>query len=226
MRICWPSLSLSGRDNLKELIIVAIGVVLGLAATASVQSFTDAAEVRSIREALDQEIVGNFAARDLRELMGSCIEKRGRDLLAWLDQQPEGRQPLPLTIGGMGGVSSSMTVWEVAKGSGNAAKMQVSDLLAYAKFYASMESFNQQRTYENEIWTNIADLGARRTLDERESASLRVNISRALRLQQIFHRNHVAITTSRFARIHSRPTLAKPTTLPEAFPICQPLFPD
>ena len=172
MRIRWL-IPHAWRNHLTELVIVAAGVVLGIAATEGVRAWTDAAEARTIRQALDAELARNYYAMELRQRMGRCIDRRGKDLLAWLDLPPERRRPLPVLTGGMGGATPFTTIWQVAAGNGSAAKIPVSDLIAYAESYGAVGNFIRQRDIENGYWTNITDLGARRTLDEREAAFLR-----------------------------------------------------
>lgn len=229
MRIDWPAIPLSWRDNVRELVIVAVGVVLGIAATEGVRAWTDAAEIRAIREALNEELSGGYYAWELRERMNPCIARRARELNAWLDIPPDRRRKLPDYIGLPLSILVYDTVWQVASSNGSVTKMTVRDLLGYSRLYGSHNAFVSNREREMEIWYDIIEFGGRRMIDEREASLLRVRVGGAMRIQAVFSSNRT-LPVAELARLGIRTDpldrlLARATLKIAASPICQPLFP-
>lgn len=231
MRIGWPAIPSSWRDNVRELVIVAVGVVLGIAATEMVKAFADAAEVRTIRQALNQELTAGHYAAELRERMNPCIARRAQELNDWLDLPPARRPKLPDYIGLPLSVILNDTVWQVASGNGSVAKMPVRDLLGYSGLYGARNAFVSNRQREMEIWYDILEFGGRRTIDEREASLLRVRVGGAMRVQAALSSNHNnKERPAELARLGIRPDplnaqLSQRVLEDRASPICQPLFP-
>lgn len=229
MRIDWPAIPSSWRDNVKELVIVAVGVVLGIAATEGVKAWTDAAEIRTIRAALNQELIAGYYARELRERMNPCIARRARELNAWLDLPPDRRRKLPDYIGLPLSILVYDTVWQVVSSNGSVTKMPVRDLLGYSGLYGAHNGFVQNRQREMEIWYDIIEFGGRRMMDERETSLLRVRVGGAMRMQAVFSSNR-KLPVAELARLGIRPDpldrrLAKNSLKQAASPICRPIFP-
>ncbi len=212
------------RRYLIELVVVALGVMMGLAASEAVRAMNDAREVRAIREALDEELANGYFAVEMRQEAAPCVESRIRKLTAWLDQPASQRRPLPDHIGGLGGLVAYTTVWDVAKGNGAAAKMPVADLLRYAEAYGAIDNFNWMRESEQDHWALLADLGGMRELEAREAILMRVRLDRSLRYQAVFEGNR-GMMAELFADMGIQPMLADEEAVRDFKPsICSPLF--
>lgn len=177
MRLQLPGSSGAWGKYVGELLVVAAGVALGLAATQWAEDRQVRAEVNDAYDVLSDELADNLAAVRYRQAVRPCVRRRISDLRAWIEQG--GGAPLPADIGTPGMPIILDSVWDVSKSGQVVAKMPLEVRRRYAAVYDLFENFATLGRLEREVWFSINDHAGLSQLTSVERARLRGLVARA-----------------------------------------------
>ena len=222
MRLKLPGDARTWSKYSGELIIVAAGVALGLAATQWAEDRQVRSQVNDAYEVLSDELGDNLAAMRYRQAIGPCIRRRIADLGDWIEQQPGGGAPLPADMGNPGTPFILDSVWDVSKSGQVVAKMPLEVRRRYAAVYDLFEYFAAIQRLEREVWFSLGDYSGLSRVTDAERARLRGLVSRAAIYDEALNGTAPAILSD-LAQLKVEP----PGNLPSAASIrqraiCQP----
>ena len=155
-----------------ELLIVAVGVALGLAATEWAEDRQVQSEVSAAYDVLSDELGDNLWAMRYREAMGPCVQRRIAELRQWSAQAGGTANPLPANIGTPGSLTILDSVWDVSKSGQVVAKMPLETRRRYAAVYDLFENVANFQRLERDTWFAIGHYGGLSSLSPSERARL------------------------------------------------------
>ena len=180
MRLQLPGGSRTWGKYVAELLIVAAGVALGLAATQWAEDRQVRSQVNDAYDVLSDELGDNLTSMRHREAIQPCVRRRIADLRRWLERQSRGGgTPLPPDIGTPGVLIILDSVWDVSKSGQVVAKMPLEVRRRYAAVYDLFEDFENFQQLEREVWFSLGDYGGVSELTLAERARLNGLVSRA-----------------------------------------------
>ena len=180
MRFVPRSLSRSWGKYLAELVIVAAGVALGLAATQWAEDRQVEVQVNDAYAVLSDELGDNLTAVRYRQAIQPCIRSRITDIRGWIERQSRGSDaPLPSDMGIPGMPIVLDSVWDVSKSGQVVAKMPLEVRRRYAAVYDLFENFETIRRLEQEVWFSIGDFAGLSEVTSAERARLTGLLARA-----------------------------------------------
>jgi hypothetical protein len=180
MRFVLPSLSPAWGKYVAELLIVAAGVALGLAATQWAEDRQVQSQVNDAYDVLSDELGDNLTAVRYRHAVQPCIRGRIADLRGWIARQSRGSgATLPADMGIPGMLIVLDSVWDVSKSGQVVAKMPLEVRRRYAAVYDLFENFATIQRLEQEVWFSIGDFAGLSVLTSAERAKLNGLLSRA-----------------------------------------------
>lgn len=165
---------------LAELLLVAAGVALGLAATEWAEDRQVRSEVHDAYNVLSDELGDNLKTVRYRQAIRPCVRQRIADVRAWVVLQSRGRgSTLPADIGIPGTPTMLDSVWDVSKSAQVVAHMPLEVRRRYAAVYDLFEDFGRLQQLEREVWFTIGDYAGLRSLTAVERARLSGLVARA-----------------------------------------------
>lgn len=180
MRLQLPNGSRAWGKYVAELVIVAAGVALGLAATQWAEDRQVRSQVNDAYDVLSDELADNLAAVRYREAVRPCIRRRIADLRGWIERQSRGGDtPLPADLGTPGTRIMLDSVWDVSKSGQVVAKMPLEVRRRYAAVYDLFEDFATVQRLEREVWFSLGDYAGLSEVTSGERARLNGLLSRA-----------------------------------------------
>jgi hypothetical protein len=180
MRLQLPGNSRAWGKYVAELLLVAAGVALGLAATQWAENRQVRSEVNDAYDVLSDELGDNLKAVRYRQAIGPCVRRRIADLRGWIDQQSRGGGPsLPADIGTPRTTTILDSVWDVSKSGQVVAQMPLEVRRRYAAVYDLFEEAATLHRLEREVWFAIGDHAGMSGLTPVERARLSGLVARA-----------------------------------------------
>lgn len=177
MRLQLPGGPRAWGKYVAELLIVAVGVALGLAATEWAEDRELRSQVNDAYDVLSDELGDNLTAVRYRQAVRPCIRRRIADIRGWVDRG--GGTPLPADLGDPGTRLILDSVWDVSKSGQVVAKMPLEVRRRYAAVYDLFENFATVQRLEREVWFSLGDYAGLSELSSAERARLRGLVSRA-----------------------------------------------
>ena len=163
-----------------ELLLVAAGVALGLAATQWAEDRQVRSQVNDAYDVLSDELGDNLTSIRYRQAIRPCVLRRIGELRGWIERQSlGGGPPLPADIGTPGMPTILDSVWDVSKSGQAVAQMPLDVRRRYAAVYDLLDDFAAVQRLEQEVWFSIGDYGGLAGLTPVERARLRGLVSRA-----------------------------------------------
>ena len=180
MRLRLPGGSRAWGKYVGELLIVAAGVALGLAATQWAEDRQVRAQVNDAYDVLSDELGDNLWVVRYRQAVGPCVRRRIAELRRWNERQALGSaSPLPADIGTPGSLTILDSVWDVSKSGQVVARMPLETRRRYAAVYDLFENVANFQRLERDVWFAIGDFGGRSSLSPAEQAQFNGLLSRA-----------------------------------------------
>jgi hypothetical protein len=171
-------------DLAQEVLIVVAGVLIALGAQKVVDDWRWQGEIREFRAALDNELGYDLAAYEDRLRQNDCVARRLDELDRWLATARGKRVRLVTPIGRPVALASRRSVWE-SRTSDAASHLGLQTRLAYAKFYDSVDVYENIRAGEREVWSELSEFEGAEQLDAHDRMRLRGLIERARFLNAI-----------------------------------------
>lgn len=180
MRLRLPGGTGTWSKYAAELLIVAAGVALGLAATQWAEDRQVRSQVDDAYDVLSDELGDNLSAVRFRQAIQPCVGKRITDLRGWIERQSRGgATALPTDIGTPGMPIILDSVWDVSKSGQVVAKMPLEVRRRYAAVYDLFENFATIQRLEREVWFSIGDYAGLSQITPTERARLNGLVTRA-----------------------------------------------
>lgn len=177
MRLQLPGGSRAWGKYVAELLIVAVGVALGLAATEWAEDRQVRSQVNDAYDVLSDELGDNLTAVRYRQAVRPCIRRRIADLRGWIERG--GGRPLPADLGDPGTRIILDSVWDVSKSGEVVAKMPLEVRRRYAAVYDLFENFATVQRLEREVWFSLGDYSGLSEVTSADRARLSGLVSRA-----------------------------------------------
>lgn len=167
------------REFTGEVGIIVIGVLIALGAEQVVETFHWRAEVSDSRAALRAELDHDLGTVAYRQAEQRCVVHRMDDVAVWLKSLREGR-PITLTdrIGAPSYYTIHSSVWDIVKTGQAAAHMPLSDKLAYAQIYDTLQNISNLQQREAQAWETLLDADGARYLSDADLRRVRNAASR------------------------------------------------
>lgn len=180
MRVQLPGSSRAWGKYVAELLLVAAGVALGLAATQWAEDRQARSQVRDAYHVLSDELGDNRTSLRYRQAISPCIRRRIEDLRGWIERQTRsGGSPLPIDIGIPRTPNILDSVWEVSKSGQVVGQMPLEVRRRYAAVYDLLADFANMQRLEQEVWFALGDYAGLSSLTPAERARLGGLVSRA-----------------------------------------------
>ena len=224
MRLQLPGGSRAWAKYVAELVIVAVGVALGLAATQWAEDREVRSQVNDAYDVLSDELADNLAAVRYREAVTPCVRRRIADLRGWIGRQSGGGTSLPAEMGTPGTRIMLDSVWDVSKSGQVVAKMPLEVRRRYAAVYDLFEYFATVQRLEQEVWHALGDYAGLSAVTPAERARLNGLVSRAATYDEALNAT-VPTIVSDLARLKVEPP-SQPTDIASIRQraICQPFL--
>jgi hypothetical protein len=180
MRFGLPGGSRAWGEYAAELVIVAVGVALGLAATQWAEDRQVRSQLNDAYDVLSDELGDNLTAVRYRQAVRPCVQRRIADLRGWIEQQSRGAGgSLPANIGTPGALIVLDSVWDVSKSGQVVAKMPLEVRRRYAAVYDLFENFATLQRAERDVWFSLGDHAGLSQMTPAERARFNGLVSRA-----------------------------------------------
>lgn len=183
MRLRLPGGSPAWGRYVGELLIVAAGVALGLAATQWAEDRQVRSEVADAYDVLSDELGDNLSAVRYRQAVRPCVRRRIADLRGWIDRG--GGAPLPAAMGTPGMPIILDSVWDVSKSGQVVAQMPLEVRRRYAAVYDLFEHFSTVGRLERDVWFTLEEYAGQSQMTPAELARLRGLVARAATYEEL-----------------------------------------
>jgi hypothetical protein len=162
------------REFLHEVAIIVLGVLLALGLEQLVSSFHDRASAAETRANIRSELAENLRVLLRRQRTGDCVERRMREIAAFLDASTRGERPAqPTWIGAPYAPLAGDTAFKSAQSAGKFFLLQQSQQQKIQSFYIDSDDFNVQSTREWYDWAQLRSLTNGVRLTDNEMTRLR-----------------------------------------------------
>jgi hypothetical protein len=174
-----------GRELLKEIGTIVIGVLIALAGEQVVEWLHWREVVAETRKALDHELAGDLGVVQTRIDQAPCIARRVSEFKAASRLRANG-QPIPLKgpVGQPQFPHIRTSVWETAIADQSASHMPLDLKLRYAGLYESLYWLREKSAQETEAWSHLTELDDQDVLDDQDWSALRQWKARAQALAE------------------------------------------
>jgi hypothetical protein len=180
MRFELPVVSRAWGKYVGELVIVAVGVALGLAATQWAEDRQVRSQLNDAYDVLSDELGDNLQAVRYRQAVRPCVRRRIADLRGWIERQSRGvGGPLPADLGNPGALIVLDSVWDVSKSGQVVAKMPLEVRRRYAAVYDLFETVATLQRAERDVWFSLGDHAGLSQMTPLERARFNGLVSRA-----------------------------------------------
>lgn len=150
MDIHKPKLWHGGREFVKEIGTIVVGVLIALGAEQAVQWLHWRTDVADAREALKDEVRADATLSAVSVVESRCILNGLQDFVAWAKGGPHAK------LGDALLKSESSTAWDVAKAGQTLSHMPLQERLAFGRFYAGVA--NQQVVIQSVRMVGVTEL--------------------------------------------------------------------
>ena len=159
MEIHKPKAWHGWREFAKEVGIIVLGILIALGLEQAVAWAHDRAVAREARESLRLEIAGNLRSIALRTAIEPCIQRRLREVDAYLDAVETSGAPKPPTwIGAPYSFLTSHTRFQAAQSAGRFVLLSPAEQEEAARIYADLDDFNEANVREWYAWSQLRSL--------------------------------------------------------------------
>jgi len=168
------------REFLGEVGIIVVGVLLALGAEQVVETLHWRHQTAEERAVLDDEILSNLTAIQVRMVQEPCIRRR-LDEIAVVLRRAKAHEPLGL-IGEVGipiPAGGSKGTWNIAVGGQALAHMSQEEQDNYSGAFANFDNWDQLRADERSAWVGLAMLNGATDLSDPEYAAVRHSYEQA-----------------------------------------------
>jgi hypothetical protein len=180
MRFKLPVVSRAWGKYAAELVIVAVGVALGLAATEWAEDRQVRSQLNDAYDVLSDELGDNLKAVRYRQAVGPCVQRRIADLRGWIERRSRGDGPLPADLGSPGSLVVLDSVWDISKSGQVVAKMPLEVRRRYAAVYDLFENVATLQRAERDVWFSLGDYAGLSDMSSSERARFNGLLSRAV----------------------------------------------
>ncbi|WP_394762452.1 hypothetical protein [Phenylobacterium sp.] len=166
-----------GREFLKEIGTIVIGVLIALGAEQAVEWLHWRQQAVETRETLHAELARNLGVLEVLRLQDACADQRLSLLDAWADGRArvvsrnlaavENRTLIP---------SLRFTAWEVAKSGSVANHMPISDRLLYGDLYDRLGTQTANLLWEKDAWRQLSRYAGKVDLNPDEARRLKEDL--------------------------------------------------
>jgi hypothetical protein len=139
-----------GREFLKEIGTIIVGVLIALSAEQAVEWLHWRTDVAEAREALKDEVRTDATLSAASVVESGCVLTELQDFVAWAKGGPHAK------LGDVVLKSESSTVWDVAKAGPTLGHMPLPERLAFGRFYAGVA--NQQVVIQSVRMVGVTQL--------------------------------------------------------------------
>jgi hypothetical protein len=148
-----------GREFLKEVVTIVIGVLIALGAEAVVEKFHDARLAREARAAVRAEIAQDLANFQRQEQWRPCLDRRLVELSDLLSKAQRGLPFEPAqTIGNPGAYFVQTHRWEAAKAGGRTSLLSLEEQRQFGRLYTDLAAIYQHELAESDAWADLLAL--------------------------------------------------------------------
>lgn len=162
------------REFLHEVVIIVLGVMVALGLEQLVSSLNDRTSAAETRANIRSELAENLRVLSRRQRTGVCVERRMREIAAFLDASTRGERPAqPTWIGAPYAPLAGDTAFKSAQSAGKFFLLQQSEQQKIQSFYIDSDDFNEQSTREWYDWAQLRSLTNGVRLTDNEISRLR-----------------------------------------------------
>lgn len=163
------------REFFHEVTIIVLGVLIALALEQLVSSAHDRGSAAATRASIRAELRENLRLMIVRERTEACVQRRTREIAAYLDAISDGKRPVrPTWIGAPFAPLMADNALKSAQSAGKFFLLSDDEQQQFGVFYVSGTDFNEQSTREWYDWAQLRSLTSPRAhLTEEEVTRLR-----------------------------------------------------
>ena len=215
-------------EFIHEVVIVVLGVLLALGLEQLIGSFHDRTSAAETRANIRDELAENLRVLLRRQRTGDCVERRLREIAAFLDASIQGkRPPQPTWIGAPYAPLAGETEFKSAQSAGKFILLPQREQQEIESFYIDSDDFNVQSTREWFDWAQLRSLTNGVRLTDSEITRLRQALQDARgadRLILVDVTDYVELARERGIVAHDsqvRPEQLTPACLPIDMPYAE-----
>lgn len=146
----------NGREFLKEVGTIVLGVCIALAAEQAVEAWHENQLAREARSAIRAEMTGDVARVQYRLATQGCIQKRIEEINGLLAGWGDGREiPAGIEIGYPGDVLFNDQRWQANLNSGRFSREAESEQAAQTAFYTMLHIISDSEQEEHPDWDQL-----------------------------------------------------------------------
>ena len=163
----------SGRDFLKEVGIIVLGVLIALGAQQLVSEARDSQLAQETRATARAELKASLDAFVNRRATQACINRRLDEVSTLLQASAKPGYKPPTWIGRPQRWGFSSAGWDAAAQGGRVALLSQKEQAAFGEIYARLHDFNALQLEEQRAWADIRQLEDQPQVDLQMRARVR-----------------------------------------------------
>ena len=162
------------REFAGEVGIIVIGVLIALGAEQVVEAVHWRDQLKAERQALDDDVDGDWAAMSARQIIQPCVDRRLGDLALVFARHERG-QPLGIfaPIGRPGVWSGGSSALQMASADGSLTHMSFDEKSRYFGVRSSYDTFEPSALEERDSWRVLQALDDPSSIDQQDWHDLR-----------------------------------------------------